>query len=172
MTLTLVWAQTPEGVIGSGNALPWHVPEDMARFRELTRGHPVVMGRATWESLPERFRPLPGRVNVVLTRDPSYVAPGAQVVTSPDAALRLVAGRDAWVIGGGQVYAAFERWADVVEQTVVDLDVPGDAWAPRLDPERWEPASVEPTQGWLTSAAGPRYRFVTWRRLPGAPPSA
>ncbi len=82
MTPGLIWAQTPAGVIGLEGALPWRLPEDMAHFREITDGHPVVMGRATWVSLPDRFRPLPGRANVVLSRDPAFVAPGARVVGS------------------------------------------------------------------------------------------
>ena len=80
--LTLIWAQSSSGVIGRGNSIPWHVPEDMARFKELTMGHTVIMGRTTWESLPARFRPLPGRRNVVLTRHADYVADGAEVVSS------------------------------------------------------------------------------------------
>ena len=106
VSLALVWAQTPTGIIGRDGTLPWHVPEDMAHFRDLTRGHPVIMGRATWASLPPRFRPLPGRDNIVLTRTPGFEAAGALVVHGIDEALRLVGDRDAWVIGGGEVYAA------------------------------------------------------------------
>jgi dihydrofolate reductase len=161
VTLGLVWAQSPAGVIGVDGALPWHVPEDLAHFRALTRGCPVVMGRATWESLPERFRPLPGRDNVVLSRAPGYAAPGAAVVGSLPEALARVEGRDAWVIGGGAVYAAAEPHADVAVVTIVDVDVAGDTHAPVLDQRTWQVVDDGP---WLTSAQGPRYRFVTSRR--------
>ena len=124
----LVWAQTPAGVIGDAGTIPWHVPEDLAHFREVTSGATVVMGRATWQSLPERFRPLPGRRNVVLSRDAAFEAPGATVRDDLDAA--LAAAPDVWVIGGGAVYAATIGRADRLEVTVVDLEVPGDTTAP------------------------------------------
>jgi dihydrofolate reductase len=164
VTLGLVWAQGSGGVIGHDGGIPWHVPEDQARFRRLTRGHPVVMGRATWDSLPERFRPLPDRENVVLTRSSGWTAPGATVVHDVDDARRVLAGRDAWVIGGSQVYAAFLGDADVVEVTEVDVDVPGDAFAPRLDPAVWRPADPDPATGWHTSTTGVRYRYLAYRR--------
>jgi dihydrofolate reductase len=100
VTVRLVWAQSAGGVLGMDGRLPWHLPEDLRRFRELTLGSTVVMGRRTWESLPARVRPLPGRKNVVLTRQADYVAPGAEVVTSLENVLTL----DAWVIGGAEVY--------------------------------------------------------------------
>jgi len=168
MSLSLVWAQSPTGVIGRDGALPWRVPEDMARFRALTSGCPVVMGRATWESLPARFRPLPGRENLVLTRAEGYVAEGATVVGSLDAALGLLDGRDAWVIGGGVVYAAAIDHADRLEVTEVDVDVEGDAFAPRVDPAVWERRACDPAEGWHASTAdGVRYRFVTYERAAG-----
>ena len=85
----LVWAQGHDGAIGRDNTIPWHVPEDMARFKELTIGYPVIMGRKTWDSLPPRFRPLPGRLNVVITRQPHWLAEGAQVAHSLQEALAL-----------------------------------------------------------------------------------
>ena len=166
MTLGLIWAQTPTGVIGDGGAIPWRLPEDMAHFRAVTDGHPVIMGRATWLSLPERFRPLPGRTNIVLSRDPAFVAPGAHVAPSLEAALAFAhdeaaaAGVDAWVIGGAAVYAAALPFADVLVVTEVDLDVAGDAFAPPTDPGEWEAA----TGPWLESRTGLRYRFVTHTR--------
>ncbi len=166
MSLGLVWAQTPTGVIGRDGTLPWHVPEDLAHFRELTRGHPVLMGRATWASLPPRFRPLPGRDNIVLTRTPGFEAPGALVVHGVAEALRLVGDRDAWVIGGGEVYAALLPLADRVEVTVVALDVGGDTHAPPLDPTGWRRSDVDPPHGWHVAAAdGTRYRFESYRRV-------
>ncbi len=165
MTLGLIWAQTPAGVIGLEGALPWRLPEDMAHFREVTDGHPVVMGRATWVSLPDRFRPLPGRANVVLSRDPAFVAPGARVVGSLAAALAVAhdeepAAGDVWVIGGAAVYAAALPLADRVEVTEVDLDVAGDAFAPEVDADRWRTV----TGPWLTSGGGVRYRFLSHTR--------
>jgi dihydrofolate reductase len=164
MTLALIWAQARGGVIGHDGAMPWHLPEDLARFRRLTSGHPVLMGRATWDALPDRFRPLPGRENVVLTRSSTWAASGATVAHGVDDARRLLAGRDAWVIGGGQVYAALLDAADRLEVTEIDLDVPGDAWAPAVDPAVWVADAVEPVTGWHTSTTGLRYRYVTHRR--------
>lgn len=164
MTLGLVWAQARGGVIGRDGAMPWHLPEDLARFRRLTTGHPVLMGRATWDALPDRFRPLPGRENLVLTRTAGWSAPGATVVHDVDAARRLLAGRDAWVIGGGQVYAALVDEADRLEITEIDLDVAGDAVAPPVDPDVWTTDVVDPAEGWRTSTTGLRYRYVTMRR--------
>jgi dihydrofolate reductase len=165
----LIWAQTPAGVIGHDGAIPWRLPEDQARFRRLTTGHPVVMGRATWDSLPERFRPLPGRDNVVLTRSPGWGAPGVTVVHDVDDAHRALSGRDAWVIGGGQVYAAFLADADRLEVTEVDVDVPGDAHAPAVDLEVWTVDAVDPASGWHTSSTGLRYRYVGYRRSDRGP---
>ncbi|MGY4646076.1 dihydrofolate reductase [Cellulomonas sp. URHB0016] len=149
-------------MIGQGGALPWRLPEDMARFRALTAGHPVIMGRATWESLPARFRPLPGRENIVLSRTPGFEASGARVVGGLDEAFDLVGDRDAWVVGGGAVYAATLPRAGRVEVTVVDTEAEGDTWAPALDPEQWQRVRSEPGDGWSTSSGGLRYRFDTY----------
>ena len=162
MTLGLIWAQTPAGVIGIEGRIPWHVPEDMAHFRAVTDGHPVVMGRATWLSLPERFRPLPGRANVVLSRDPAFVAPGARVAASLESALAAVGDDDVWVIGGAAVYAAALPLADRLEVTEVDLDVAGDAFAPAIDPTVWVVASAT---DWLVSRTGLAYRVLVHARL-------
>ncbi len=156
----LVWAQTPDGVIGDAGTIPWHVPEDLAHFRSVTGAGTVVMGRATWQSLPERFRPLPGRRNVVLSRDPAFDAPGAVVVDDLDEA--LAGAPDVWVIGGGAVYAATLARADVLEVTLVDLDVPGDTRAPTIG-AGWERVDGS-DETWRTSRTGTRYRFETWRR--------
>jgi dihydrofolate reductase len=166
VSLALVWAQTPTGIIGRDGTLPWHVPEDMAHFRDLTRGHPVLMGRATWESLPPRFRPLPGRDNIVLTRAAGFEAAGAVVAHGIAEALALVGDRDAWVIGGGEVYRELLPSADRVEVTVVALDVEGDTRAPALDPAVWRRSVVDPQEGWhVSSAGGTRYRFETYLRV-------
>jgi len=177
MSLGLIWAQAHGGVIGIDNALPWHLPEDSAHFRRTTLGTPVIMGRATWQSLPERFRPLPGRENIVVSRTLASLD-GATVVGSVEDALTLVAGRDAWVIGGAQVYTHALPHADHAVVTEIDLAVPGDAFAPALG-QGWELVAVEPgpTAGqhpgagedgigiqWHTSSTGLRYRFLTYAR--------
>jgi dihydrofolate reductase len=158
----LVWAQARGGVIGADGRLPWHLPEDLRLFRELTTGSTVVMGRRTWESLPERFRPLPGRRNVVLTTDRSWVADGAERAGGVDEVLGRDAG-DLWVIGGGRVYAAFLPYADRVVVTDVDTTVDGDTWAPELGPE-WVRVSRAPETGWTASAAGLRYAVSEYAR--------
>ena len=156
--LNLIWAQSASGVIGRDNGVPWHVPEDMARFKELTMGHTVIMGRQTWESLPAKFRPLPGRRNVVLTRQADYRAAGAEVVTSlHDAPLD-----DAWVIGGSQVYGLALPLATRCEITEVDLDLhrqDEDALAPVLDG-----AWIGNEGDWRDSSSGLRYRFYSYLR--------
>jgi dihydrofolate reductase len=165
VSVSLVWAQGRGGVIGAGGRLPWHLPEDLALFRRLTTGSTVVMGRRTWESLPERFRPLPGRTNVVLTTDPGWTADGARRAGS--VAEVLDGGEDLWVIGGGAVYAAFLPHADRLVVTDVDLDVPGDTWAPPIGPE-WTPEARDPAEGWHPSSSGPRYAVTTYARTSAA----
>jgi dihydrofolate reductase len=161
MSVGLIWAQATSGVIGRANGIPWRLPEDQSRFKELTLAHTVVMGRLTWESLPAKVRPLPGRRNVVVTRQGDYVAEGATVVGALEQAL---AGEDAdtWVIGGAQIYALALPLATRCEVTEVDLELPrgdDDAVAPVLD-EAW----VGTADGWRTSSSGLRYRFLSYRR--------
>jgi len=158
----LVWAQSRDGVIGAGGGMPWHVPEDLAHFKAVTAGHPVVMGRRTWDSLPPRFRPLPGRENIVVTRQPDWTAEGASRAGSLDEALAIAGDGTVWVIGGGQLYRdAIER-ADVLEVTHLDLDVDGDTHAPAT--AGFAPVVSDPATGWHTSAGGVRYRFVRYER--------
>lgn len=157
--ISLVWAQARGGVIGSGGTIPWRVPEDMAHFRTVTAGRAVVMGRATWDSLPPRFRPLPGRRNLVLTRDRAWSADGAQAYGDLAATL-ADAGPDAAIIGGGQVYRAALPYAGELLVTEVDLDVAGDTLAPEFGAE----FALVDAGRWLTSTAGPRYRFLSYRR--------
>ncbi|MCW2514814.1 MAG: dihydrofolate reductase [Mycobacterium sp.] len=159
MTIGLIWAQSTSGVIGRDNGIPWRLPEDQARFKELTLGHTVVMGRLTWESLPAKVRPLPGRRNVVVTRQADFMAEGATVVSGLEGAL---GDDDTWVIGGAQIYALALPLATRCEVTEVDVDLPredGDAIAPALD-ESWVGAEGD----WLTSASGLRYRFTSYLR--------
>ncbi|BBY48235.1 dihydrofolate reductase [Mycolicibacterium arabiense] len=164
MGVGLIWAQSTSGVIGRDNGIPWRLPEDQARFKDVTMGHAVVMGRLTWESLPAKVRPLPGRRNVVVTRQSDFVADGATVVGDLADALdpRYAADEETWVIGGAQIYALALPLATRCEVTEVDVDLPredGDAVAPVLD-EQWTRTDGE----WLTSAAGLRYRFSTYVR--------
>jgi dihydrofolate reductase len=159
MTVGLIWAQSTSGVIGRDGGIPWRLPEDQARFKELTMGHTVVMGRRTWQSLPAKVRPLPGRRNVVLTRQPDFMAEGAMVVQSLDAALT---DSDIWVVGGEEIYALAMPRASRCEVTEVDIDLPrdeGDVLAPVLD-ETW----VGTTGEWQASSSGLRYRLHSYSR--------
>jgi dihydrofolate reductase len=163
MSVGLVWAQSTSGVIGRGGDIPWRVPEDLARFKQVTLGHTVVMGRRTWDSLPAAVRPLPGRRNVVLSRQSDFAAEGAEVVDSLEAALAISGAEpETWVIGGAQIYLLGLPRATRCEVTEVDIDLPRDdedAVAPVLD-ESW----LGETGEWLVSRSGLRYRFHTYRR--------
>ncbi len=158
----MIWAQSANGVIGADGGIPWDLVEDRRHFADVTRGAVVVMGRATWDSLPPRFRPLPGRRNVVLTRQPGWSAPGAEVAASLDAALPGT-GEDVWVIGGAEVNAAALERADVLEVTEVDLVVDGDTRAPVIG-AGWTVVSRVPAQGWVTGTGGLRHRFLRYAR--------
>ncbi|MGD1173664.1 dihydrofolate reductase [Mycobacterium seoulense] len=161
--LGLIWAQSTSGIIGRGGDIPWRVPEDLARFKELTIGHTVVMGRRTWESLPAKVRPLPGRRNVVLSRRSDFAADGAQVVESLDAALAGAGDEpETWVIGGEQVYLLALPRATRCEVTEVEVDLrrdDDDALAPVLD-DSW----LGETGEWQVSRTGLRYRLHSYRR--------
>ena len=156
----LVWAQAANGVIGRDGTLPWRLPEDLARFKALTTGSTVVMGRATWDSLPPSVRPLPGRRNVVLTRQPDWAADGAVVARSVTEA--LAQNGDVWVIGGGTVYRAALPYADVLVVTELDRDVEGDTLAPEIG-TGWAAAEIDPPTGYHRSSSGLGFRVVTWR---------
>ena len=149
------------GVIGRDNTIPWRIPEDARRFRELTTGHPVVMGRRTWESLPERFRPLPDRRNVVVTRNPQWRAEGTERVGSLDEALLLLEDEpDVYVIGGAEVYRAALPFADELLLTEVEADIEGDTRFPPFDPNEFEETSRERH----VSETGLAFSFVTYAR--------
>jgi dihydrofolate reductase len=159
MTVGLIWAQSPSGVIGRAGGIPWRLPEDLARFKGLTMGHTVVMGRLTWESLPGKVRPLPGRRNVVVTRQADYMADGATVVGGLD---EVPADDEMWVIGGGQIYTLALPIATRCEVTEVEVDLPredDDVVAPVLD-EAW----VGLEGDWMASTSGLRYRFTSYQR--------
>lgn len=167
--VVLVAAVARDGVIGRDGTLPWHLPDDMAHFREVTVGHPVVMGRKTWESLPDRFRPLPGRRNVVVTRNPSWAADGAERAGSLEEALALTAEAErVAVIGGAELFAAALPLADDVLVTEIDLEVEGDTFFPPLRQEDF----VEVAREEHVTGEGTRYAFVTYRRRRPLPPLA
>lgn len=167
MQLKLIYARSRNGVIGHQGQMPWHLPEDLAHFRRTTLGQPVIMGRKTWDSLPARFRPLPGRLNIVITRQASWrPEPDSTEVLRASAlpeALALCAGRTGpqdtvWVMGGAQIYALAAPLAQQAVVTEIEADYEGDALAPRLD-EGWHEIARERH----TTASGLAYSFVTYQ---------
>ncbi len=134
--ISLIWAQASDGAIGRDGTMPWHLPEDLAHFKEVTLGSPVVMGRRTWESLPEKFRPLPGRQNIVITRTLGFHAEGALVVSSIESAITHAEQLDGepdiiWIMGGGQLYREAMGVATELVVTQIELEVPdADTFAP------------------------------------------
>lgn len=187
----MIWAEALDGAIGRGGDMPWHLPEDLAHFKRTTLGAPVIMGRRTWESLPARVRPLPGRSNIVVTRDDSYEAPGATVVDSLEAAIAAIAlpaasaatsaatsaaasdphpidlkpsdphPIDAWIMGGGELYRAALPAAAELVITRIDLNVPD---ADTFAPglgAEWTLASAGTPE---VSSTGLGYRFERWVR--------
>ena len=160
MPLALIAAVAANGVIGERNRLPWRLPEDLRHFRALTTGHAVIMGRKTWESLRG---PLPGRQNIVVTRDPHYAAAGAEVAASLDAALALVRlPPPAFCIGGGELYRAALARAATLYLTEIDRDFEGDVWFPPFDRAAWPETHGESRRGEGPDAF--TYRFVTRER--------
>jgi len=154
----LVAAVAANGIIGAGGKLPWHLPEDLQHFKRLTLGHPVIMGRRTWESLG---RALAGRENIVVSRAPGFEAPGAAVATSLNGAIALCAGEKvAFVIGGTEIFAAALPLASGVVLTEIHRDYEGDARFPPFDRSRWREAQREAH----TSADGVRFDFVLYER--------
>ncbi|MFO1278036.1 MAG: dihydrofolate reductase [Burkholderiaceae bacterium] len=155
----LIFARASNGVIGRDGRLPWHLPEDLAHFKRTTLGCPVIMGRKTWDSLPPKFRPLPGRLNIVVTRQPHWQAEGAVRAGSLAEALAACADNaDAWVIGGAEIYAQALPLARSAVVTEIDADFDGDAFAPEFGPA-WVETRREPH----TSATGLSFSFVTYQ---------
>ena len=139
---------------------PWHLPEDLAHFKRVTLGQPVIMGRKTWDSLPPKFRPLPGRLNIVVTRQSNWQAEGALRAGSIEEAMRLCADvADAWIMGGAEIYRQAEPLASTAVVTEIDADFEGDAFAPTLSP-KWREVQRESHQ----AANGLRYSFVTFQQ--------
>jgi dihydrofolate reductase len=166
MKINLIWAQARGRVIGWRGKMPWHLPEDLAHFRRTTNGHPVIMGRKTWDSLPPKFRPLPGRLNLVISRDASTRENLSQSGCEPLQNLREAlsfceqqGSQEVWVIGGAQIYAQALPLAQKVVITEIDAAFEGDAFAPVLD-AAWH----EVQRDALLSAQGIRLSFVTFER--------
>ncbi len=160
MTVTIIAALGRNRVIGKDNRIPWHIPDDLKRFKGLTLSHPVVMGRKTFQSIGKL---LPGRDNIVITRSHALAAPGCRVVHSLAEALTAAQGApEVFVIGGAEIYALALPLADRLRLTEVDAAIDGDAWFPDFDRSAWREVSREPG-----SKAGPdriRYDFVTYER--------
>lgn len=137
--VSMIVAQAHNRVIGNSNDLPWYLPADLKRFKELTTGHVVIMGRKTFESIFARLgKPLPNRTNIVITRDSAFGPPGVVVAHSPEAALKQADSEEVFVIGGASIYEAMLPWADKIYLTQVDADIPGDAFFPELIPTEWQ----------------------------------
>ncbi|MEI9995516.1 MAG: dihydrofolate reductase [Rhizomicrobium sp.] len=162
--IVLVLAMADNGVIGADGGIPWRIPEDLKRFKALTMGKPIVMGRKTWESFPKR--PLPGRTNIVITRDTAYAAGGAVVVHSLDDALvraRAEAPAEIAVVGGAEIYRAALPYADRIELTEVHVAAEGETRLPPFDASIWRETAREAH----TTADGLRYSYVALvRRSP------
>ncbi|MGV8875981.1 MAG: dihydrofolate reductase [Rhodoglobus sp.] len=175
----LIWVQSPGAIIGSAGTMPWHLPEDLAHFKKLTLGSAVIMGRRTWQSLPARFRPLPGRRNIVVTRQPQWHDDGADVAHSIDAAIELAvtatttaattttttttaaATEHIWVIGGAEIFEQIIDRAHRIEMTEIRETFAGDTRAPERG-SQWMLTATDPQQGWHLSSSGLHYRFVSF----------
>ena len=156
--LYLVAAVASNGIIGSKGRLPWHFPEELQHFKAVTLGHPIIMGRLTWESLK---RPLAGRMNIVVTRTPGYQAPGASVAASLADALALCAGAPkAMIIGGSRLFAESLPIAYGLELTEIHRDYPGDTWFPQYDRSKWKEQKREAR----TAGDGTRFDYVLYER--------
>ncbi len=156
----MIAARARNGVIGRENKIPWKIPGEQAYFKRMTMGHPIVMGRKTWESIG---RPLPGRRSIVITRNREYIAPGAEVVASLDEALALIGDMDeVFIIGGGELYAEAMPRADRILLTEIDADFEGDTFLPALDPARWREKSRE--QHPAANERAFNYSFVIYER--------
>ena len=156
--IVIIAAVAKNGVIGKDNKLPWHLPEDLKHFKALTMGHPMIMGRKTWESLPGR---LPGRPHIVITRDTNYEAEGAEVVHSLEDAI-TAAGRlsdTVFIIGGANIFQLALDRAQCIELTAIEADVEGDAWFPDFPRQAWNM-----TAGEVQDSGNYRFRFVRLER--------
>ena len=142
--LSLIAAVAKNNCIGQSNRLPWHIPEDLKRFKELTTGKIVLMGRKTWESIPEKFRPLPNRKNIIITRQKDYSAPaGVEIYQDIDAALTAHPDQEIMVMGGAEIYRQTIDRAIKLYITEVNQTVDGDVFFPEIDPTMWKEVERE-----------------------------
>jgi len=156
--LGLIYARSANGVIGHEGKIPWSLPEDMVRFKQITTNTTVIMGRKTWESLPSKFRPLPDRKNIVLSRQQLNVPEGVEVLNSLEMAIDLCRHiPQVWIIGGSSVYQEALDFADTIEETIVGVTCDGDAFSPKLGIDRWD--VTKQISG--TSKTGLEYLFFT-----------
>jgi dihydrofolate reductase len=162
--IILVVARADNGVIGRDGRLPWRLPADLRRFKALTMGTPMIMGRRTFESLPGL---LPGRRHIVLTRHPGWRAPGAEVARGPQQALALAGDGRVSIIGGAEIFRLFEPVAHRVELTEVHGDLAGDTVMPPFDPTRWRETAREDH---AAEKGCPAYSFVSLERRPAPSP--
>lgn len=159
--IVIIVAVAQNRVIGKDNQLIWNIPEDMAHFKSLTAGHTVLMGRKTWESLPPRFRPLPGRRNIVISRQGDYTAPDAELAHSLENALALAANDQiVFIIGGADIYRQALPLADRLEITEVELSPEGDSWFPEIPAAEWKLTAKETP----SASKGTGFAFLTYSR--------
>lgn len=159
-TLALIVATANNGVIGVNNTLPWHLPEDLKRFRALTTGHHIIMGRKTYESLG---RLLPNRTSVIVTKNPKYQVAGALIASSLNAAIEMCQGDDSpFIIGGATLYESALAHVDTLHITKIDVNVDGDAYFPEIDLKIWQVISQESH----VSADGLPYQYLTYTKKP------
>jgi len=155
--LSLIAAIAENNCIGKNNSLPWHIPEDLKHFKEITSGKIVLMGRKTWESIPEKFRPLPKRTNIVITRQKDFSVPaGVEVYQEIEPALAAHPDEEIVVIGGAEIYRQTVDWADRLYITEVDQTVDGDAFFPEIAPTLWKEVEREKYDG---------FSFVNYQRI-------
>ena len=160
--LTLIVARARNGAIGFGGTLPWRLPEDLAHFKRTTMGHPIIMGRRTWSSIG---RALPGRRSIVVSRNASFDAPGAEVVPSLEAALeRAGDAPEVFVIGGARLFAEAAQRAQRMIVTQIDADFEGDTFFPQPDPREWVAVEREPHAATATRPFA--IEFITYDRRP------
>ncbi len=160
--ITIIAAITHDGALGKDGDMLYHISADLKRFKSLTMGHPIIMGRRTFESFPNG--PLPGRRNLVVTRDPAYSHPGIETYMSLEEAI-AAAGQDAYVIGGGQIYSQAMHLADSLEITEIDAsgrDAGADTFFPEISPDSWKIASE--SESFTDLRSGASYRFITYIR--------
>ena len=169
MKISMIAAMSRNRVIGKNNDLPWHLPDDFQYFKDQTNGHPVIMGRKNFESLPEKFRPLPNRTNIVLTHSQDYPAKGIQLANNLDEALAIARNHDqteAFIIGGGQIYLLGLAYADCIYLTEIDAEIEGDTFFPEIDPSAWR--EIRRIHHPADARHPYAFDFVTYIKYPGA----